>query len=104
MILPICAWLNAIPILLRICRATKTRLFGRATWRSSKSAAADAVYGDIDAVVSGPAAAECEAIDALVEIEPTTLPGVARFIGSSRASLSSRPRANLRSSHKAVDR
>ncbi len=41
-----------------------------------RQAARDAVYGDIDAVVSGPAAAECEAIDALVEIEPTTLPGL----------------------------
>jgi hypothetical protein len=35
-----------------------------------------AVYGDIDEVISGPAEAEWEAIDDLVETVPTTLPGL----------------------------
>jgi hypothetical protein len=38
--------------------------------------ARNAVYGDIDAVVSGPCAAECDAVDALVEVAPTTLQGL----------------------------
>jgi hypothetical protein len=38
--------------------------------------ARNAVYGDIDAVVNVPAVIECNAIDALVEIAPTTLQGL----------------------------
>ena len=41
-----------------------------------RQAARDAAYGDIDAVVDGPSSIECDAIDALVEIAPTTLPGL----------------------------
>lgn len=41
-----------------------------------RQAARKAVYGDIDAVISGPCSAECDAVDALVEVVPTTLPGL----------------------------
>jgi hypothetical protein len=44
------------------------------------SAARKAVYGDIDAVVAGPASAECDIVDELMETVPTTLPGLLTFL------------------------
>jgi hypothetical protein len=41
-----------------------------------RHAARKRVYGDIDAVINGPCSAECDAIDALVEVVPTTLQGL----------------------------
>jgi hypothetical protein len=44
------------------------------------SAAREAVYGDIDAVVIGPADIEYDAIDNLAKTVPTTLPGLLAFL------------------------
>ena len=38
------------------------------------------MYGDIDEVINGPCSAECDAMDALVETVPTTLPGLLSFL------------------------
>jgi hypothetical protein len=47
---------------------------------AERSAARKAVYGDIDEVINGPCSAECDAMDALVETVPTTLPGLLSFL------------------------
>jgi hypothetical protein len=42
--------------------------------------AREAVYGDIDKVVEGPASDECDAVDELVDVVPTTLAGLLSFL------------------------
>ena len=42
--------------------------------------AREAVYGDIDAVVDGPASAEVDAVDDLIETAPTTMAGLMSFL------------------------
>ncbi|ANW02243.1 hypothetical protein [Bradyrhizobium icense] len=42
--------------------------------------ARDAVYGDLDAVVNGPASAEADAVDNLIETVPTTMAGLLSFL------------------------
>jgi hypothetical protein len=42
--------------------------------------AREAVYGDLDAVVNGPASAEADAVDNLIETVPTTMAGLLSFL------------------------
>jgi hypothetical protein len=38
------------------------------------------VHGDIDAIVDGPASAEADAVDDLIETVPTTMAGLLSFL------------------------
>ena len=56
-----------------------------------KQKARTAVYGDLDAVVTGPSSDECDAVDDLIDTVPTTLAGLFVFLDPLGQGSSPRP-------------